>query len=178
MYFDPSVRIADLVGISLLVIAIVTITSTMLQLRENTKTRRAEFIRLMFLPAITDRDFLRGFYLVSHKRFVFNEDDFPLTDEEMQIDRVLGHLSLLCYFHKLGLLRPDEVDFYGFIIRAFGKNEQIQRYMLYVYEKSDLMSCTINPYQSFIDYCEQIHVLPQPFIDSCNKMKTKLKSSG
>ena len=151
MYFEQGIRISDLVSISLLLIAIFSIV-------QNTRTRKAEFIRQMFQPAIFDEDFLKGFYLVAHNKFVFDEKLFPLSDTEMQIDRVLGHLSLLCHYYSQRLLSPPELDFYGFIIRALWQDEQIQKYLEYVRNKAARLTCATNPYQPYIDYCVKMKI--------------------
>ena len=118
------------------IVSTVSIVSTLLmawwQLRKSNKQNRAEFVVELMSEHVNDRKTLDMLYKLEYGKFVFNEIEFPQSDDEKNLDKILYTFDQIALLHDLGVITRQDLSLIEYDFLRVYTDDEVQRYFSYL----------------------------------------------
>src|SRR2546426_8419914 len=148
--FQNTISYAELVNFVLLVIAFVIIFLVRRQVRQS----RATFFKELYLMVFGDPGISDAFYLLETRQFVYGKT-LGHSPQEQLVNRLLRFLDLVCEAYAGKLLTEQEMNFFRSKFLKVYENPNMKGYLKFLTEQYTQAEAGLNPFPSFIAYCEK-----------------------
>ena len=159
LQFQLTYTIGDIINTSLLILAIIGLSFTFYQIRQEYCIQKATFFKELYLFLITEPEQKDAFYLILHGKFTFDEC-FHGTKQEKSVDSLLCFLDLICALHAQKMLTKQEMYFFEYCCRTTYMNRSMQKYFEYLRNAFQNTETLTMPFIHFISYCQRELRLP------------------
>ena len=100
---------------------------------ESARSTRARFALDVTQWVLDDTNTMRFFYRLDYcsqeNCFEFDADQFPHSDDEFQLDRLLYKLTHVGGLVRRGILKPSDIEGLQVIVRVTFENEEVAKYL-------------------------------------------------
>ena len=148
----------------------------LLQWKSTTRMKKAEMVYSLLDRVRSDPIMQDAWYLLEYSQDWYN-NDFHESPQERSIDKLLAHLTYVCYLRKSRCVTDKEFKFFDYQIRSVSSNAGMQCYLhnLSIYackndgiNKSSQCSCkegdktaSCFSFQYLFDYCKERGYFPE-----------------
>lgn len=143
---------------------------TLMQWLGTVRIRRAEMVKSLLDEIRANPDMSDAWYFLEyHEESNWYDDSFHQTDIEKKMDRLLAHLTYVCYLIDRKVLRKQEAELFDYQIRSVSKNIGLQSYFfnLYHFAHRNGTDCS---FEQLLNYSKSKGFLPDYFFDKdCGK---------
>ena len=157
MKFSREVRIADIVSMLLFLTALMGLSFTYLQLKENNKTQRAIFFKDLYSAIFSDPVIRYAFQVIeSRQPLPVDQPGFHLSEAASAIDRLLSQCELISALYLRGSLSDHEMVHFNYNLKRGYENPNIKRYVHQIDEWSKRRGIRNGPYSTFRSLGEKL----------------------
>lgn len=127
--FEWTISVGDIVStISILVGVLLAVC----QLHKANKQSRAEFIIGLLANHVADNDTLNILYRLEYKRFKFDENTFPMSEEEKALDKLLYSFTQISALYKMGTITRQDLTLIEYDFLRVYSDEEVQKYFAFL----------------------------------------------
>jgi len=110
-----------------IVLATMGLFANYYQIRKSNLLKRAEYIVKLYNQFVNDKQMIDFYYKIEYGMLEY-KDDFHLSEEEKNLDKILGHFSNIGRLFFMRILKPEDLEFLEYEFIILYKSEFIQNY--------------------------------------------------
>ena len=129
---------------------------TFYQSRRANAQARAALVAECLKSFAEDEGIQRAWYAIAYSQFLYT-DDFPGSESERDIDKLLRHFSNIALAWQAGLLSTHDVRPIQYYVLRVTRNDQVRRYLRFVADRSKQQHLGEHPYSVLDQLSEQLN---------------------
>ena len=139
----------------LLAVAIAGISFTYIQIRHNAQTSRARFLADMHNRIVSDNDIKNIFQRIDWGNFEYDSNNFPNSNDERSLDRLLFTLDLMCMFYYQRKLQHEDIEVFEYEIHRLNQSNGVREYFHVLNENVSRFQISRHPFANFLRYSRE-----------------------
>ena len=103
-----------------------------------------------------DEEIQKAFYAIEYGKFRYVSDDFHMSEEEREIDKLLRHFANLALLWESGLLTLKDIAPIQYYLLRVMKNQEIIKYLKFIENFSAKTNNGRHPYTVLKEICNHL----------------------
>lgn len=152
---DILTLVADIVNLTLLVMAVIGIFLTRHQIKQSYDVQKATFFKEIYLTLLREKNIRDAFYLVEKNKFIFDKNMLG-TQTEKNVDALLCFFDMVCRLYLGKMLTKQELYDFEYELTVIFNNSEIQKYLTHINNIYGEKQMNGKPFMSFVFYCKNV----------------------
>ena len=164
-------EIGDIIATIALGLSIICVLFAFHKWKKQTDVRRTEFVKDLIYSIRVDEENRNMFYQVEYNKFSYTKE-FHGSETEKKLDKLLTQYNYVCYLRTKNIINDDEFGFAKYQIYHILQNQNIQKYLHFIFHHSIRVQNKIDDTFSFtylLRYGMNEGILNESFYDANNR---------
>jgi hypothetical protein len=127
--FEWKISIGDILSTTSILVGVLL---AWWQLRKSNQQNRAEFIIGLLAKHVADNDTLNMLYKLEYKRYKFDENIFPESEEEKALDKLLYSFTQISALYQIGTITRQDLALIEYDFLRVYSDEEVQKYFAFL----------------------------------------------
>lgn len=119
---------ADKINIGLLLTTAFGVFAAFRQVYILNKQKRADLILQLYNTFYKDQGMQEIYYKIEYNLFEYDVDSFPFSNDERNLDNLLGLFSNICQLYKMKIIKAKDLEFIKYEFQVIYENIQVENY--------------------------------------------------
>ena len=102
------------------------------QIKKSAIQKRSEYVIDLYSTFVQDRDMIEIYYKIEYSKFIYDNGAFHGSETEKQLDKLLGHFTIIGRLYNLGILTREDMNFVKYEFLVIYQNQNIQAYLSFL----------------------------------------------
>jgi hypothetical protein len=148
------ISVGDLLMAVLLLLTAIGLFLTLIQMKNNERQKRAEFLIDLYKHLISDNDMMDIYYKIEYGEFQYSEKIHNSPDE-IKLDKLLGLFENIARLYFMKNITMNDLEVFSYMFLVVYENESVKQYFQALDEEFDKRVEVVKSYELFRKVCEE-----------------------
>ncbi len=124
----PILSTPDEINAGLLLATTIGVFAAFRQIYISNRQKRADLILQLCNLFYQDEGMQDIYYKIEYSQFVYNADTFPMSEDEKNLDGLLGLFSNIAQLYEMKIIKSKDLEFIKYEFQIVFENFEIKKY--------------------------------------------------